>query len=161
MASGTAVFSKGKLIAGVVEIDMNSIVNEDVPSEKYNKKLVNHLKSPHFFETSVYPKAYFHLTNVNIPTDDIASMACDVGSGRDSCRLALKGGGVGALASPSPDIDDMARIRLPVGVGDGDSSKKSSLYLLGIFADAKSSSLKDMINQHYYSNELFSVYFQP
>ena len=96
-----------------------------------------------------------------IPTDDIASMACDVGSGRDSCRLALKGGGVGAFASPSPDIDDMARIRLPVGVGDGDSSKKSSLYLLGIFADAKSSSLKDMINQQYYSNNLFCVYFQP
>ncbi len=38
-----------------IEIDMNSISVSDIKSEKWNKKLVNHLKDDDFFSVSDYP----------------------------------------------------------------------------------------------------------
>lgn len=59
--NGFFELKKGYIIAGKVEIDMNSITNIDVKDETYNLKLVNHLKSDDFFGVEKYPTATFTL----------------------------------------------------------------------------------------------------
>lgn len=52
------------ITGGEFTIDMNSIVDLDMPQDnEYNAKLVNHLKSPDFFDVKKYPKATFKITN--------------------------------------------------------------------------------------------------
>ena len=62
--SGSIVWLKDTLVSGKIEIDMQSIINTDVKSAKYNKKLVDHLKSDDFFGVQKFPIAKFETTNV-------------------------------------------------------------------------------------------------
>jgi polyisoprenoid-binding protein YceI len=54
---GMAVISEGKLQSAQIEIDMKSIVCEDLKDEGANKGLINHLESSDFFEAETYPIA--------------------------------------------------------------------------------------------------------
>ncbi|MCA0931095.1 YceI family protein [Lutimonas saemankumensis] len=56
--------ANGMIVGGEFNIDMNSIVVEDLPQDdKYNAKLVNHLKSDDFFGAATYPLAHFNVTS--------------------------------------------------------------------------------------------------
>jgi polyisoprenoid-binding protein YceI len=63
LSSGTVVFKDGELSGGSFTIDMSSIVNLDLESETWNKKLVDHLKSEDFFYVEKYPVSKFTITN--------------------------------------------------------------------------------------------------
>lgn len=51
-----------KITGGSFTIDMKSISNVDVESKKYNKKLVDHLRSDDFFSVKDYPEATLKIT---------------------------------------------------------------------------------------------------
>ncbi|MBT8393890.1 MAG: YceI family protein [Flavobacteriaceae bacterium] len=63
--NGTLTLNNGKLESGSFFIDMNSIIDLDIPSDdEKNGKLVGHLKSPDFFDVEKYPTAAFTITGV-------------------------------------------------------------------------------------------------
>lgn len=68
--SGELNWEKGKLTSGIITIDMKNMVNLDISSEKYQKKLVGHLQSKDFFEVETYPTATFKTTKVQHVKDD-------------------------------------------------------------------------------------------
>ena len=56
--------ANGMIVGGEFNIDMNSIIVEDLPQDdKYNAKLVKHLKSDDFFGAATYPLANFKVTS--------------------------------------------------------------------------------------------------
>jgi len=65
LKSGALKVENGKLQSGEFVIDMNSIVDTDMPADnEYNAKLVGHLKSKDFFDVATYPTAQFVITKV-------------------------------------------------------------------------------------------------
>jgi len=64
ISSGTLQVSNGQISTGTFEIDMNSIVCEDITNEGSNKKLVAHLKSDDFFSVSTHPTSRMTITGV-------------------------------------------------------------------------------------------------
>ena len=67
LKSGKVDFDRsGNLTGGEFEIDLNSIVNIDVKDPSYNKKLVDHLKSPDFFDVAKYPTAKFKIKSAKL-----------------------------------------------------------------------------------------------
>lgn len=64
LKNGEATFKEGALSQARFEIDMNSIVNKDMPADdEYNQKLVGHLKSADFFDVEQFPLASFELVS--------------------------------------------------------------------------------------------------
>jgi K(+)-stimulated pyrophosphate-energized sodium pump len=61
-AKGTATLENGALVAGDIEIDMNSIVVTDIKDEESNADLTNHLLSSDFFDVENHPKAALRIT---------------------------------------------------------------------------------------------------
>lgn len=55
LKKGTIEMEDGVIRSGIFEMDMSSIVNEDLKNEAINKKLVDHLKSDDFFSVDKYP----------------------------------------------------------------------------------------------------------
>ena len=67
---GTFTVNDNKIVDGEFEIDMNSIVVLDIPSdESSNAKLVKHLKSDDFFGVKKYPTATFEITSIDVKAD--------------------------------------------------------------------------------------------
>jgi polyisoprenoid-binding protein YceI len=64
IAAGSFQVEKNKVVAGTVDIDMNSIVNLDIADKEYNQKLVGHLKSDDFFSSEKHPKATFKIASL-------------------------------------------------------------------------------------------------
>jgi len=63
--SGVLSIEDDKIAGGSFLIDMNSIVDLDIPAdEEGNAKLVGHLKSPDFFDVEKYPNAAFEITGI-------------------------------------------------------------------------------------------------
>lgn len=62
--TGSLQVNNGQVSTGVFEIDMNSIVCDDITSEASNQRLVNHLKSDDFFSVSTHPTSRFSVTGV-------------------------------------------------------------------------------------------------
>lgn len=62
--SGNLTFKDNVLSGGELVVDMNSIVNTDLPSEKKKGQLVGHLKSDDFFAVSEHPTAKIVFTDV-------------------------------------------------------------------------------------------------
>ena len=66
--TGKIKFQKGKIqkkkdsFSGNLVIDMNSITCTDIDNPKYNKKLVDHLKSKDFFHTQKHKTATLKIT---------------------------------------------------------------------------------------------------
>lgn len=61
-SSGTLQVSNGQVSTGVFEMDMTSIVCEDITNEGSNQRLVNHLKSDDFFSVETNPKSRMTIT---------------------------------------------------------------------------------------------------
>jgi polyisoprenoid-binding protein YceI len=61
---GSLAINHGLLEGGEFAIDMNSISCSDIENEKYNKKLVDHLKNEDFFNTKDFPLATIKITSV-------------------------------------------------------------------------------------------------
>ncbi|MCL4857046.1 MAG: YceI family protein, partial [Flavobacteriales bacterium] len=57
-------------LVGEFIVDMNSLICLDIEDEKYNQKLVNHLKNEDFFNTATYNEAKFVITNSEIDPED-------------------------------------------------------------------------------------------
>lgn len=65
LSKGFLEINQGKLVGGAVVIDMNTIVNTDMPADnEYNAKLVGHLKSADFFDVEKHPSATFEFTEI-------------------------------------------------------------------------------------------------
>lgn len=64
LQSGELMLLDGAIVGGVFTIDMNSIKDIDLTDADDNAKLVNHLKSPDFFDVEKYPTAVFQITSV-------------------------------------------------------------------------------------------------
>lgn len=65
IADGSFDVTDGKIASGSFTIDMNSIVDLDIPAEeKGNAKLVGHLKSADFFDVEKFPTATFEVTGL-------------------------------------------------------------------------------------------------
>lgn len=64
LKEGTLTINGTTLVSGSFIIDMGSIVDTDLTDSKMNEMLVNHLKSPDFFDVEKYPMAYFTITSV-------------------------------------------------------------------------------------------------
>jgi len=68
--SGTVQIKEGQLIAdgekfhGNFTLDMTSIVNTSLESEKMRAKLIRHLKSEDFFSVEKHPTAAFEITKI-------------------------------------------------------------------------------------------------
>lgn len=70
--SGSFTIENNMIIAGEFEIDMNSIVDLDMPADnEYNAKLVGHLKSDDFFGVEKYPVALFKVTSSETKGDKV------------------------------------------------------------------------------------------
>lgn len=61
ISKGELMIKKNKLVGGKVEVDMNSIADEKHGTEN---NLVDHLKSPDFFDVKKFPIATFAITKV-------------------------------------------------------------------------------------------------
>ncbi len=59
----------GVIQSGIVEMDMNSIVDEDLNNVAMNKKLVGHLKSDDFFSVDKYPVSTLVIREVKVKSD--------------------------------------------------------------------------------------------
>ena len=64
IAEGSFAVDNQKLVGGRVMIDMNTIVNTDIESEKGKSRLVGHLRSEEFFYVDSFPTAIFEITSV-------------------------------------------------------------------------------------------------
>ena len=65
LKNGHFIVKDNQIIGGEFTIDMNSIVDLDMPADnEYNAKLVNHLKSEDFFGVEKHPTASFKITTV-------------------------------------------------------------------------------------------------
>ena len=53
LKNGKLTLQDGIIKSGIVEMDMNSIVNEDLTNAAINKKLSDHLRSDDFFSVDI------------------------------------------------------------------------------------------------------------
>lgn len=74
IASGYINYEDGKPVKGEIIVDMTSISNTDVEDPKYNKKLVDHLKSEDFFAVDKYGHAKIEITNIKHVKDGVFSI---------------------------------------------------------------------------------------
>ena len=64
LKSGTLEVEDNKIKSGSFQMDMTTIVNEDISNESMNKKLVGHLKSDDFFSVDKFPASTFVIKEV-------------------------------------------------------------------------------------------------
>jgi hypothetical protein len=63
--SGNLEVNNGELLGGTVVFDMTTITVLDIPAaDENNAKLLNHLKSPDFFDVAAYPTSQFVITGI-------------------------------------------------------------------------------------------------
>ena len=63
--SGSVLMDQRQNCQSIISIDMTSITNVDIESEKYREKLIDHLKSEDFFEVDKHPEATFKMIRSN------------------------------------------------------------------------------------------------
>ena len=78
ISSGKLVFDHGKLVGGDFTIDMNTIQNTDIESERKRNYLVDHLKNEDFFNVSQFPTAKLLITNVDRLPDNAYKVRADL-----------------------------------------------------------------------------------
>ena len=61
LKSGNVFMDHGKIAKASFVVDMNTITNDDIKSEKYSNKLVGHLKSEDFFNVKKHPEVSFDM----------------------------------------------------------------------------------------------------
>src|SRR6185295_9985454 len=61
ISKGELLIEKGRLVGGMVDVDMNTIADE---RHDRDNNLVGHLKSPDFFDAKIFPFTTFLITKV-------------------------------------------------------------------------------------------------
>ncbi len=61
LKSGNVFMDHGKIAKASFVVDMNTITNDDIKSEKYSNKLIGHLKSEDFFDVKKHPEVSFDM----------------------------------------------------------------------------------------------------
>lgn len=69
VSGNVEVNDKNKVIAGNFTIPIASITNFDIEDEAIRKQLLDHLKSPDFFNIAIHPNASFKITKVEEYTE--------------------------------------------------------------------------------------------
>lgn len=69
VSSGQVVVAKGAVTSGKVKVDMNGMTCTDLTDAEMNANLINHLKSPDFFNTAAFPDANFEVVSVKAQAD--------------------------------------------------------------------------------------------
>ncbi len=76
--SGKVEFKGSDLKGAEFEVDMDSIVNEDLTSAEYNKKLVGHLKSEDFFSVEKFKTAKLKVKDVILGKGGVYNVTADL-----------------------------------------------------------------------------------
>ena len=66
------------ITAGSFEVDMTSITCTDLENEKYNQKLVGHLKSDDFFGVEAFPTSKLVITEASVFENGVAKVKGDL-----------------------------------------------------------------------------------
>lgn len=64
ISKGKILVQDGNIVAGKFAMDMASIINTDIADAELNEKLIDHLKSPDFFNSEEFPQATFEITDL-------------------------------------------------------------------------------------------------
>lgn len=64
LKNAAVTLSQGVVTGGTIDIDMDSIDDFDITDIEQNQKLVNHLKSPEFFDVATYPVSTFVISGI-------------------------------------------------------------------------------------------------
>jgi polyisoprenoid-binding protein YceI len=78
LKSGTLEVEDNKIKSGSFQMDMTTIVNEDISNESMNKKLVGHLKSDDFFSVDNHPVATLALKEAKHKSGNTHSFTGDL-----------------------------------------------------------------------------------
>ena len=78
ISKGKLTFNHGKLVGGEIVIDMNSIKNTDIKSERKSQRLVDHLKNEDFFFVEKYPTAILKIISAERMPDNLYKVAADL-----------------------------------------------------------------------------------
>lgn len=78
LKSGSVSTDGKKITGGEFVIDMNTISNKDVESEKDNAKLVGHLKSEDFFAVGKFPEARLVIKKTEKKSGNIYNTVADL-----------------------------------------------------------------------------------
>jgi len=70
ISTGKLVFDHGRLVGGEFVIDMNTIQNTDIESERKRASLVEHLKDEDFFNVEEFPTAELKIINAAAMSED-------------------------------------------------------------------------------------------
>ncbi len=76
--SGNLIIDNFNIKGGTVQIDMNSIVNEDLTNESMNKKLVGHLKSDDFFSVEKFSVSELKINSVKHKAGNVYAVKGDL-----------------------------------------------------------------------------------
>ena len=75
---GVLMINHGTLVGGQISIDMNTITNSDIESEKYKAKLEGHLKSDDFFDVEKHPLSTISITKATKTEGNNYSIVADL-----------------------------------------------------------------------------------
>jgi len=113
--SGEFVLENGNFKSGTFVMDMTSLVNTDLTSDKGKEKLEKHLKDVDFFDVAKYPDATFTITKSNLIngndkvthkiTGDLKIKDVSQPISFDAYVIASDGGNVITATTPNFEID--------------------------------------------------------
>jgi len=78
LKSGKLTVNKGVITSGEFVADMNSITDTDITDAEKNGKLVNHLKSPDFFDVANNPEAKLVITKSTAAANGVLKATGDL-----------------------------------------------------------------------------------
>ncbi|SMO73100.1 Polyisoprenoid-binding protein YceI [Saccharicrinis carchari] len=78
LKEGSFTVKDNRITAGTFIIDMKSITNNDIESDEYRNKLVNHLKSDDFFGVEKHPTAKLNITDSSPFSNNVAKVKGDL-----------------------------------------------------------------------------------
>lgn len=102
VADGKFAIADGTIKDGLIRIDMNSVVVEDIADEESNMKLTNHLKSDDFFAAAEFPYAVFRVSSASGSIADgkiklIGKMNIRGITQQETLTMAVRDGGNGEM----------------------------------------------------------------
>lgn len=87
LAEGEVTVENGRIAGGHFIIDMNAMTCSDLKDAKWNRILIDHLKSDDFFDVATYPQARFEVSQV----DALQNVTPGAANYRLTGSLTLKG----------------------------------------------------------------------